>query len=126
MSRFFKTHLPWILMMAAISVQSGLTDLSLPDVGIDFVDKIAHFFVFGILGWLLCRGMALSKNRWIQDHYFSVALVIGILFALSDEWHQSFVQGRESSFFDWIADLTGLVIFSLVYRRIRKKHGKAN
>jgi VanZ family protein len=120
MKYFFKTHAPWILLMVAITIQSGFPDVALPDIDIDFIDKILHFFIFGLLGWFLCRGMNLSRKRWIHEHYFFIALVIGALFAISDEWHQSFVEGRDSSLADWLADLIGMVIFSLIYRKIRK------
>ncbi|MCK4835141.1 MAG: VanZ family protein [Candidatus Aminicenantes bacterium] len=83
------------------------------------MDKILHFIIFGIMGWFLCRGMYLSKNHWVKKNYFLIALGIGIIFAFSDEWHQSFVEGRYSSFADWIADTAGIIIFCLLYQKIK-------
>jgi VanZ family protein len=37
-------------------------------------------------------------------------LGIGILFALSDEWHQSFVPGRDPSAGDFLADFLGVLL----------------
>ena len=42
--------------MIIITVESSISNISLPDIGISFTDKIIHFGLFGILGWLLARG----------------------------------------------------------------------
>jgi VanZ family protein len=42
-------------------------------------------------------------------------LIIGCLFALSDEFHQSFVPGRTSEIGDIIADCLGIGMAVLVY-----------
>jgi VanZ family protein len=44
------------------------------------------------------------------------------LYGLSDEWHQSFVVGRESDFADWVADTSGAalaIFFRLNYANIK-------
>ncbi len=38
---------------------------------------------------------------------FLAGAVFCSLYGLSDEWHQSFVAGRESSALDWLADTLG-------------------
>ncbi len=40
------------------------------------------------------------------------------LYGISDEWHQSFVPGRDSSIGDWLADTAGaLLLASFCYWR---------
>jgi VanZ family protein len=70
-----------------------------------FQDKILHagaYFIMGILAWrsfkhLLNRPLALAL----------LGITFCSLYGISDEWHQSFVVGRSSDVFDWIADTSG-------------------
>jgi VanZ family protein len=62
-------------------------------------DKVAHFLYYGVMALLLAHGLG---RRWWWIALFAVPLV-GAL----DEWHQAAVPGRESSVFDWLADLAG-------------------
>ena len=62
-----------------------------------------HLVVYGILGALLARG------RRLQGHIpHAVLILAGALYGASDEWHQSFVPGRQVSALDWVADLCGV------------------
>jgi VanZ family protein len=110
--RHINAHAPWILMMVAIFVESSISNLSLPDMGITFTDKLAHFIVFGIMGWALTRGMILSKIKYP----IIISIVIGFVFAVSDEWHQSYVPGRDSDVMDVMADLIGLIVSANLYK----------
>ena len=81
--RHINAHAPWILMMIAITIESSISNISLPDIGINFTDKLAHFAVFGIMGWVLTRGMILSKIKYPV----LISVVIGFVYAITDEWH---------------------------------------
>ena len=116
MIRLLNAHLPWMLMMMVISVQSSMSNLKLPDLGFNFLDKIIHLFVFGILGWLIARGMFKSGHPFIQKHFLLFTLLIGGIFGLMDEWHQSMVPGRMADIQDWLADITGIVLFGFYYK----------
>jgi VanZ family protein len=48
-------------------------------------------------------------------------LIIGCLYALSDEFHQSFVPGRTSELGDIIADCLGICMAVLLYWKIIDK-----
>ena len=54
-----------------------------------------------------------------------LALLIGVLYAASDEYHQSLVPGRDSDVYDWVADSIGLAagIGAMVYYK-RKRSRK--
>lgn len=112
---FFTIHLPWIAWMAAITVQSSFRGVPLPDLGIHFTDKIAHFIVFGILGLLITRGMRHVRKRIIHNHPALTAVILGCIFALTDEIHQAFVPARSAEVLDWVADFVGILIFSYLY-----------
>lgn len=116
MIRVLNAHVPWILMMIVISVQSSMSNIKLPDIGIDFIDKVIHLLVFGVLGWLIARGMYKSEHSFIRKHFLVITLIIGGVFGLLDEWHQSMVPGRMADLRDWMADMAGIVIFGLYYK----------
>lgn len=73
-------------------------------------DKLAHGSAFALLALLLeiafratAQGMPRHRRRvWI--------FLIAGLFALLDEWHQSFVPGREPSLGDLAADAFGILL----------------
>lgn len=74
--------------------------------------SIAHFFEFLILSYLLmAAGGKYSFKKML------VVLTFCLVFALSDEWHQSFVPNRSVSILDWLVDgvgtVTGLAIYYL-------------
>ena len=46
------------------------------------------------------------SRAWVH-----VALIVaGALYGATDEWHQSFVPGRDASVLDWLADLCGVTL----------------
>jgi len=74
-------------------------------------DKLYHAGAYSIMGLLAWRSF---------QHLVSSPIILALLsitfcslYGLSDEWHQSFVVGRESDFADWVADTSGagLAIF---------------
>jgi len=82
-------------------------------------DKVAHLILYGVLGAALAWGARGLGPRW------SLSLaVLGILYALSDEWHQSFVPMRDPSAGDLLADAVGILLGFLVASRILRKERK--
>ncbi|MBN2423398.1 MAG: VanZ family protein [Calditrichaceae bacterium] len=121
--RFAIAHLPWILMMAAISVQSSISDIALPDIGFDPMDKLVHFVVFGFLGILMVRGFHFQPLVSNKLTGYILIIILGILFSAIDEWHQSFVPGRYADIWDWAADTAGIIVFSLILFYIYNRKG---
>ena len=115
MNGFFIAQFPWIAWMAAITIQSSFKGMPIPDLGVTFSDKILHFLVFGFLGLLITRGMRYSKVKIFKTRPMLMAIILGCIFALSDEIHQSFVPARSAEVLDWVADFLGIVFFSYLY-----------
>jgi len=82
------------------------------------VRKGAHFISYMILGALL---MALCKSYLLPSRLAAlVALVVSVLYASGDEWHQSFVPGRSCQFSDVLLDGVGAAVgIALLYIGIR-------
>ena len=85
---------------------------------LDFIfKKTAHMAEYFILYYLLHRALKFShpksKFNWL------IAFILCVLYALSDEWHQSFVSGRTASLRDVGYDTLGVSIaFLRIYRYI--------
>ncbi len=115
MNGFLFTQFPWIFWMILITLQSSFSGIPIPDMGITYTDKILHFIVFGILGFLITRGMRYSKIEYLKTRPVLTAILLGCVFALSDEVHQAFVPARSAEVLDWVADFMGIVVFSYLY-----------
>jgi UDP-2,3-diacylglucosamine pyrophosphatase LpxH len=71
------------------------------------LDKVAHASVFGALAF--CFEIAWRSSRHdlpMYRRHLWIFLAVA-LFGVSDEWHQSFVPGRDCSALDWLADAIG-------------------
>ena len=90
----------------------------------DFVvRKAAHFSEFALLSLLFNFTYFFYKNK--QNIFLSTALAS--IYAVSDEIHQIFVDGRACRFMDWVVDtsgaITGMLLFMLTCLIINiKKH----
>ena len=73
------------------------------------LEKAGHAFEYAILAALLTRALASGRNA--RGRAFLAAVVFSWLYALSDEFHQSFVPGRTAGWsdvlFDWIGAMGG-------------------
>lgn len=69
------------------------------------VRKLGHFTEFFILGALLTA--AFSSRSGIGLRKFVLSLIICFFYALSDEFHQKFVDGRSPALFDVAIDTLG-------------------
>ena len=73
------------------------------------ISNLAHIHAYALLTflWLKSFGRVTSRNNIIA---FSLILAGMVLFAISDEIHQSFIPGRTASFMDIGLDLIGIVL----------------
>jgi VanZ family protein len=72
----------------------------------DFIRKCTHVAEYFIFGVLLFRAIRMPERGW-QWHWASLAILIAVLYASSDEIHQIFVPSRGASFFDALLDSGG-------------------
>jgi len=61
------------------------------------IRKAGHFVEFAILALLAARAFRTSSRDFLRNHWFAVSLTFVALYALSDEFHQSFVSSRTAS-----------------------------
>ena len=108
----------FFLYLFLILIGSSIPGKSVPTVFSLTWDKLLHvieYFFLGILGY-----------RAYEDSYKYITIVIstfGIVFGCIDEIWQLFIPGRNSSYYDVIADGIG-VILGVITIRISKKQFK--
>ena len=84
--------------------------------------KGAHFTEYAILALLAARAFKTSSRESLRGHWFAVSLLLVVIYALSDEFHQSFVSSRTPSIYDCLIDSCGgLIAFTLVALRQRRR-----
>lgn len=124
MIKTLNAHVPWLLMMFLLTIQSSIAGDVLQVTLISGLDKIIHFFIFGVLGWLMTRGADKSNNDFIKRNTLWLIPLIVALFATLDEFHQSMVPGRFADLRDWLSDFSGAILFMIIYKK--KKTAKAS
>ena len=119
-SRFLVPLLRWI------DPQITWATLNFVQMLIRKVGHVTEYAILAILLWRAIRlGTAWSSKRWI----LLLAIWIGCaFFAATDEFHQSFVPSRTSSFHDMMIDICGALIglticIALAARKVVKEGG---
>jgi len=99
----------WGPFLAALAVVYWLSSLSNVPGSQYFWDKLLHTVGYAGLGLLALRAFhgGLTPPRLAPTLWAGAAVV---LWGISDEFHQSFVPGRDSSGWDVLADAVGFVI----------------
>ena len=108
MKRFLWLWLPPLAWMSLIFILSAQPDLPHPPQHwLDMlIKKGGHAFVFGVQAWLYLRALrrhfsSPAKLRW-------VCAGLAVLYAASDEFHQTFVPGRNGRLSDVFVDSLGV------------------
>lgn len=100
--RLWGPALAWALLLFVLS---SFSDVPAPPSGI--TDKHEHFAAYGVLSSLVLRGLSGAALSGVTGGTAAGAAVIATAYGLSDEYHQSFVPGRDSSALDLAADALG-------------------
>jgi VanZ family protein len=84
------------------------------------LDKIIHFIGYYIFGYLIFRCFDNWENSTSpQRRAIMWTIGIGVFYALTDEWHQSLVPGRDSSLWDAFFDAIGVAFAAVSFQGIR-------
>ena len=79
--------------------------------------KIAHLLEYALLAILAARAFRGSPREGLRDRWFLASLALIVVYALLDEYHQSFVPSRTGSFYDSLIDMTGGLAALVIVRR---------
>lgn len=120
-----KFWFPVYACMGLIFYFSSLPAKDIPSL-FAYQDIVFHLVIYGLLAYFFTRalkntygGLTLSKTL-----YFTV--IFGVIYGLTDEFHQLFVPGRYMSVFDLLIDGVGSFTGGLIYpvRKIISNKGK--
>lgn len=113
---------PVVALCALIVFLSSRTSIG---IGFSFpgMDKVAHFVVYGLLGLLLARAMGGYGLSDVRALRFSGLL--GSLFGLTDELHQSTVPGREADVWDFAVDVVGVYLGAMLWLMLQRRMSRA-
>lgn len=102
----------WALLIFYFSAQPSLSSgLGIWDT---ILRKAAHMMEFGVLCVFLWRAI---RQHGVRDSLaLAAGAVIALLYAASDEFHQSFVSGRAATLRDVGFDLSGILIAVVLIR----------
>jgi VanZ family protein len=124
--------LRWFAVLLWMGVIFGLS--SIPSLHSPFAPlsdfalrKLAHIGVYAGLTVLLY--LALQQHTDRTWHAWLLAVLLAIAYALSDEWHQTFVHGRQGSYRDVGIDMIGIAagyVFSKAVRGLNSATGSVH
>ncbi|GAB4504022.1 MAG: hypothetical protein Fur0043_10150 [Anaerolineales bacterium] len=115
--------LPAVLLMAVIFVFSSIPSDEMPsfDWADLLVKKGGHALGYGLLALSYARGLrsyAWPESSRSRRRRCFVAFLMVVLYAVSDEYHQSFTPGRHPSIWDVFIDSGGAALALLRAKRV--------
>ena len=106
--------LPPLILMGAIFFVSDQPSLN---SGLGLIDhigrKLIHFAEYALLTFLWWRALVTVTT---PGRAALIALLLSSGYAATDEYHQTFVEGRHGSPIDWAIDSAGAAIVALKLR----------
>lgn len=91
--------------------------------------KIAHFVIYLILGVSLTNAFrSLKPKKFPYLRPLILSAIIALVYASLDEYHQSFIPGRDGNpgdiLIDTLGAIAGICIFVAIFCRIKQKKSK--
>ena len=124
--RFVKYDLPVLLWALLIFIGSSISSVEVSKDGlVDFLShKAAHLVEYAVLSFLLYRALIREQKIW-DGKKVLISILLAVLYAASDEIHQSFSPGRSSRgrdvFIDLLGSLLGVVLWKFL-PRVKRRH----
>jgi len=113
---FIKYWVPVLFFAAAIFINSSQPPSPLlKEIRIPFFDKILHLVCYSCLGYLLLRALLNYGYGLPRPGLIFIAVALGTLYGISDEFHQMFVPERTTEIADVVCDFFGSAAGSVIY-----------
>lgn len=104
----------WMMLIFYFSSQPDLKS-SLPNLWDLIFRKIAHILEFTVLTYFLIK--AFSNYSISKKNILIFSFIIAVGFAISDEFHQTFVSGRCGAIKDVFVDSIGVLFCLIFYKK---------
>jgi VanZ like family len=105
----------WLFPTASFEFLAGLHFL---------IRKAGHLTEYAILAALAARAFRNSSHQFLKRHWFWISLLVAAIYALTDEFHQSFVPSRTASIYDSMIDSVGAFIALTIIWFWQRRHQK--
>ena len=102
-------------VIKVLDLKDNLSEEEVEKLSIDLtfvVRKTAHFCIYGLLGFLIA--LLYLEYGFFGKQLFLNSSVTAFLYAISDEFHQSFVKGRSGEIRDVCIDSIGAMCGALI------------
>jgi VanZ family protein len=86
-----------------------------------YPDYILHACEYGLLAMLVARALNGGLLRPLSNGRLSLALILSVAYAASDELHQHFVAGRTADVRDLLADAAGALLALLALQWLQRR-----
>ena len=106
LARLARTWGPALAVLAAIFTVSHTPA---PPLAGHVPDYWAHMAVYALLALVILRGLAGGRRPGVTGARLLLAALLAAAYGITDEYHQSFVPGRDPSARDVAADAAGAV-----------------
>ena len=112
MKNAIKYQFPPLLWIAIIFTLSSIPRLQLTFESVLGADKMAHAVMFLVLCLLVRRAFFYQDFFPLLKTYALLgAFIFAVVYGILDEYHQTFVPGRVSDFYDVLADTGGALLY---------------
>ena len=107
----------WLTLAYAVLILiiSSIPDLTPPELGFEFQDKLYHFIEYGVFSVLLFFSLLNSSRDFFRKNVLVISIFIGASYAIIDEIHQRFIPGRSADILDFVADFLGVALIQIVF-----------
>ncbi len=115
--------LPPIIWAVFVFLLSSLPSVTVEALGTwdYFFRKIWHMIEYAVLAVLFAR-LGICKKLPNREVYI-ISIIGAFCYALTDEWHQTFVVGRVGTPIDVGIDTLGAIAGVMLYARIKRSKG---
>jgi VanZ family protein len=107
----------WMIIIFILSTDTFSSartqSISTPWITGFLIRKLAHWTEYFILAALLVRAMVARPAGFIAKRHLLWTVILAVLYAISDEWHQSFVGSRDAKASDVLIDAIAAICGAL-------------
>ena len=115
---------PLVIYMLSIYAMSARP---VPEVLSSAPDKVMHLGAYFLMAILSVRAFAKGLLEPAGPGVLASGVALAVVYGASDEWHQSFVPGRDASLWDLGADAAGALLAGvallLLWKGLSRRRG---
>jgi VanZ family protein len=113
---------PAIVWSLVILIATLIPGKAIPKVGFFQIDKVVHFFIFGILMFLSCYALKKTHDYTGKPvRFIRIALLYSLALGIVIELIQQYVPGRGPSVADVVANSIGVALGYGAFRLLQKR-----